>query len=590
MILLTLCEINLIHIYHKLTIKELNNKSIPILTKQDMVSAFWCTVLCYNIPNEEDFMERSKKYWPKFINPKDEPNHEYFIDLVNKGLVKQYGILSKEIVDRAEKEIKTICDLGLLECFLIWNDIVSFAKKNDIAVGTGRGSSVGSLVCYALEITKIDPIKNGLIFERFINKERLSIFGIDIDIDYKRRNEIFEYIKDKYGAECTAKASTYYKVGAKLAIKEAVKSLELPYEITEKICKFIPSNGNPYLKLKDYIGLGHFNMDIIPELKLLYSTNAEVKKVVNHAIEIQNQRRKGSNHHPSAILIASCPIREIVPISHITEDGYMVADADIFDCENAGILCLDVMGLNIVGTIHNTSLVVKRSVINFDINTIDYSDKKVFKYLSEGFLEKFNREMKIAYYKNYESDNFDDEMLQRILIDSAFFQENLDNWHIDKFDDIIASIALYHRRPDMIFHYVNGKKSRTNNSIDKIFSEILSETYGIILYQEQVMKILMKIGGFSAEKADISRRDICKIKHKNIATMKHEFVKAAVEKSYLKEIANSIFDEIERVTPHAFLKSHTIAYATLAYQAAYLSYYFSEEYSNNINNFDKEES
>lgn len=519
-------------------------------------------------------MENLNQYRPRFAVPNGKKADEYLRMLVFEGLTERYGkhlereiaseqekehIRSNEILQRAEEELIAVFSKDYADYILIWHDIIDYAKKRDIAVGTAHGTSGGSVVCYALGLTDIDPFAYGLLFERFINHERGGFLDIEIDVDVTRREEVCEYIKQKYGEDYVCKVSIYGTLKPRAAIMEAGLTIKMPYEEVSEICDLLPKYDRGQ-RLKDYLGKESDNTSYtLEKLKNLYETDQDIKRLLDIALTIEGKRRRGKRDE-SAVCISNELMCFSVPLLDTGNEPWLVTEYNKHECKSEGLMCLDIIGHKTLGVIQKVAAEVRKRNLNFTVKSINYFDKEVFHYLSG------------AYGKDGLSGVFQFE--------SKGIQKLLSQIKPDRMEDLFSAIAIY--RPglmELVPMFIQGKKNPSDiRYIDQCLKPILEETYGIILYQEQVMKILHEMGGFTMEKADIARSHIANRNSQEIKKLRGLFIEGATGKFILGEHAAKVFDELISLTPFTICKAHAAASATLSYQTAYLSYYFPMEY------------
>jgi len=477
----------------------------------------------------------------------------YFEKIAREELPKRYKSITKEIQERFEYEVKQIQKLGFAGYFLIVRDIINFAKKNNIAVGPGRGSAAGSIISYILGITNIDPIKHKLIFERFLNPERVSPPDIDVDFSDEERPKIIEFIVNKFGKERVAQIVSFQTLKTKQAIRDVARVLDIPLKDVDYINKKIPDT--PNITFSDLLNDEGFVSFI--------NQNPAYNELINYAMRIEGCLRQDSIH-PSGVVITPSNLTEYVPISipkDIEKSGlnYMT-QYNMSTLEKLGLLKFDILGLRNLSVIKHTLEMIKENQ-GKEI-TLDYenlNDEEVYKLLSQGDTSGIFQ---------LESDGMRD-ILKKI-------QPN-------KFDEIVAIIALFRPGPmKMIDEYIKRKKglSPIKYSLPELKKvETLKETYGITIYQEQVMEIAVKIAGFSFAQADILRRAMAKKKESEMLKMKKDFIEGAKKNKISEERAEELFEKLEQFAQYGFNKSHAAAYAILAYQTAYLKTHYNGEYT-----------
>ena len=470
-----------------------------------------------------------------------------FIFLKNKK--SDHEKLKKIYSDRLNHEINIINSMNYPSYFLIVSDYIRWAKNNSIPVGPGRGSGAGSLVAYSLDITDLDPIEFDLIFERFLNPDRISMPDFDIDFCEEKRDKVFEYLKSKYG-KGVAHIITFGKLKARMALRDIGRVLGLPYGHVDKICKMIPFDPSRPLTLQESINREpRFQNEINQSLK--------VKKLINLSLKLEGLNRNMATH-AAGVVIAGKELSDQIPlyIDHSSKLPLPSTQYDMYSSENAGLVKFDLLGLKTLTVIDKTVKMINKKNFNLDISTIDLKDKKVFDLLSTG------------------------ETTGLFQLESTGMREAIKQMKPNKFDDIIALVALYRPGPMSNIPLYNDCKNglKKPDYIHPSLEKILEPTYGIIIYQEQVMQIAQTLAGFSAGEADILRRAMGKKKRKELERQKERFVNGAVKNGIKKDLANYIFTKIEPFAEYGFNKSHAAAYALIAFQTAYLKTYYKEEF------------
>ena len=470
-----------------------------------------------------------------------------FIFLKNKK--SDHEKLKKIYSDRLNHEINIINSMNYPSYFLIVSDYIRWAKNNLIPVGPGRGSGAGSLVAYSLDITDLDPIEFDLIFERFLNPDRISMPDFDIDFCEEKRDKVFEYLKSKYG-KGVAHIITFGKLKARMALRDIGRVLGLPYGHVDKICKMIPFDPSRPLTLQESINREpRFQNEINQSLK--------VKKLINLSLKLEGLNRNMATH-AAGVVIAGKELSDQIPlyIDHSSKLPLPSTQYDMYSSENAGLVKFDLLGLKTLTVIDKTVKMINKKNFNLDISTIDLKDKKVFDLLSTG------------------------ETTGLFQLESTGMREAIKQMKPNKFDDIIALVALYRPGPMSNIPLYNDCKNglKKPDYIHPSLEKILEPTYGIIIYQEQVMQIAQTLAGFSAGEADILRRAMGKKKRKELERQKERFVNGAVKNGIKKDLANYIFTKIEPFAEYGFNKSHAAAYALIAFQTAYLKTYYKEEF------------
>ncbi len=501
--------------------------------------------------------EFGKTILPEFKIEEDITHLDFFKRLCNNGLKEKYGENpSKEVIDRMNYEISVIDQMGYVDYFLIVQDFINYAKSQNIPVGPGRGSGAGSLCAYLIGITNVDPIKFNLIFERFLNPERVTMPDFDVDFCYERREEVIDYVARKYGQDHVSQIITFGTMAAKAAIKDVARVLDMDYIKADEIAKLIPRELNITIEkaLKE-----------VDELNKMYLTDVEVKRVIDLALKVEGMPRHASTH-AAGVVITKEPVDSYVPL-YVNRDT-ISTQYIMTTLEELGLLKMDFLGLRTLTVIENSKKLIKQNY-NIDVDFGDYDDKEVYKMLGEG---KTNGVFQM---------------------ESPGFKQNIQKLKPDCLEDIIVMISLYRPGPmDQIPRYIANKKSQNITYTHKILEPILKPTYGCAVYQEQVMQIFRDVAGYSLGRADIVRRAMSKKKHDVMEKEREVFIKGAMERNVDKDSANKIFDEMADFASYAFNKSHAAAYAVVAYQTAYLKAHFKEEFmaatmNSYIGNLDK---
>jgi len=477
---------------------------------------------------------------PSFMVPDSYSADEYLKKLCYEGAKKRYENITGEIDERIKKELEVIEKMGFSEYFLIVWDLVNFARKNNIRVGPGRGSAAGSIVSYLLEITGIEPLRYGLLFERFLNEERKSMPDIDIDFCYEKRDEVIKYVTQKYGDRRVAQLITFGTMAARQAIRDAGRVMEVPYAEVDRIAKMIPMELNVTIKN---------SLDLAPDLKEIYENDKKIREVIDTAISLEGISRQDSIH-AAGVVISSEDLYNYTPIQRENE-GDIVTQYKMEDIQKIGLLKMDLLGLKTLSLIDKTLFLIKKTKnIDIDINNINLDNEETFSMLSEG------------------------ECLGIFQLESSGMRELVMNLKPTKFEDLIALLALYRPGPlqsGMVSNFVESKNGRRKiNYLHPSLEKILESTYGIILYQEQVMGIASELAGFSMSEADILRGAISKKKRSLLSKQKSKFMDGAKSKGIDEKAAVKIFELVNHFAEYGFNKSHSAAYAMISYQTAYL--------------------
>lgn len=491
---------------------------------------------------------------PEFDVPDGLTAEEYLEKLCMEGIRKRYNPVTPELMERLTYEINTIKKMGYVDYFLIVSDFIRYAKDHGIAVGPGRGSAAGSIVAYCLEITNIDPIRYNLLFERFLNPERVSMPDIDVDFCYERRQEVIDYVVRKYGKEKVVQIVTFQTMAARNVIRDVGRALDLPYTLCDAVAKTIPME----------IGM---NIDtalkVSKDLKEMYEENADVKQLIDMARKLEGLPRN-TGMHAAGVVIGRDSIDEYVPLARGGDDS-IITQFTMTTIERLGLLKMDFLGLRTLTVIQDAVKFIKQETgVDIDIDHIDYDDKKVFELITSGKTEG------IFQLESSGMKNFMKELKPQSL------------------EDVIAGISLYRPGPmDFIPNYINGKEHPEKITYDvPELQEILEPTYGCIVYQEQVMQIVMKLAGYTLGRSDLVRRAMSKKKTKVMEEERQNFVygnkaegvPGCVANGIDEKVANKIYDEMIDFAKYAFNKSHAAAYAVVSYQTAYLKYYYPVEF------------
>ena len=490
---------------------------------------------------------------PKYDVPDGYTSWEYLQKLCHDGLVRCYGEETKGLKERLDYELGIIQKMGYVDYFLIVWDFIKYAKDHGIAVGPGRGSAAGSIVSYCLEITTIDPIRYQLLFERFLNPERVSMPDIDVDFCYERRQEVIDYVTRKYGKDCVAQIVTFGTLAARGVIRDVGRVMDLPYAYVDSISKMIPQELGITIDKA---------LKMNPDLKKLYDTDETVTNLIDMAKRLEGLPRHCSMH-AAGVVICQKPVDEYVPLSRAA-DGTITTQFIMTTLEELGLLKMDFLGLRTLTVIQNAVLLARRKQPELNINQIDYNDQKVLDYIGTGKT---------------------DGVFQ---LESAGMKGFMKELKPHNLEDVIAGISLYRPGPmDFIPQYIRGKNDSSSITYDcPQLEPILAPTYGCIVYQEQVMQIVRDLAGYSLGRSDLLRRAMSK---KKAAVMEKERkifiygdeetgVPGCIKNGIDEQTANKIYDEMIDFAKYAFNKSHAAAYAVVSYQTAWLKYYFPVEY------------
>ncbi|KRO74179.1 MAG: DNA polymerase III subunit alpha, partial [Pelagibacteraceae bacterium BACL5 MAG-120813-bin20] len=451
--------------------------------------------------------------------------------------------------DRLDHELDIIIEMKYSSYFLIVSDYIKWAKNSDIPVGPGRGSGAGSLVAWCLSITDVDPIKFNLIFERFLNPDRISMPDFDIDFCEDKRDLVFEYLTKKY-KDSVAHIITFGKLKARMVIRDVGRVLGLPYGFVDSISKMIPFDPSRPQSLTQCIA-GE------PRLQKLINEDTRVKKLTDLSLKLEGLNRNVATH-AAGVVIADRKLTEVVPLYKDAAANLLLPSTqfDMYSAENAGLIKFDFLGLKTLTVINNTQKLAQKKDKNFNIENISYEDPKVFELLSSG------------------------NTVGLFQVESAGMRDALTHMKPNHIEDIIALVALYRPGPmSNIPTYNDCKHGRqTPDYLHPLLEDILKPTYGVIIYQEQVMQIAQKLSGFTAGQADLLRRAMGKKKRAELEKQKQGFIAGAVKNGIGKDVAAGIFLKIEPFAEYGFNKSHAAAYAIISYQTAYLKTYYPKEF------------
>ena len=490
---------------------------------------------------------------PKYDVPDGYTSWEYLQKLCYEGLERRYGNPSQELKDRLAYELGTIQHMGYVDYFLIVWDFIKYAKDHGIAVGPGRGSAAGSIVSYCLGITTIDPIRYQLLFERFLNPERVSMPDIDVDFCYERRQEVIDYVTRKYGKDCVVQIVTFGTLAARGVIRDVGRVMDLPYAFVDSIAKMIPQELNITIDkaLKEN-----------PELRKSYQSDETVKNLIDMAKRLEGLPRHCSMH-AAGVVISQKPVDEYVPLSRAA-DGTITTQFIMTTLEELGLLKMDFLGLRTLTVIQNAVALAKRKDPNLLIDQIDYNDQAVLDYIGTGKTDGI------------------------FQLESAGMKSFMKELKPHNLEDIIAGISLYRPGPmDFIPQYIKGKNDRASITYDcPQLEPILAPTYGCIVYQEQVMQIVQELAGYTLGRSDLLRRAMSKKKGDVMQKERQIFVygdeannvPGCIKNGINEKTANKIYDEMIDFAKYAFNKSHAAAYAVVSYQTAWLKYYYPVEY------------
>ena len=500
-------------------------------------------------------------HFPAYPLPDNITPDHYLKELCINGLKQKYTSLSTNIESRLNHELNIIKTMGYAGYFLITQDFVNYAKSNNIPVGPGRGSAAGSLVAYATGITDVDPLQYNLLFERFLNPERVTMPDIDIDFCIEGRDKVIDYIKDKYGHDSVAQIITFGTMKAKSVIRDVGRVLGMSYGEVDKIAKLVPNELNITLERA---------LKLNPELGEIANTSPTHKNLMDYSKVLEGCHRHASTH-AAGVVIAPGPLMDYVPLFKNSSTGDIATQVDMNGLEDLGLLKMDFLGLRNLTVINKAiELIAQRHNKQIDINKIDLKDQNVYKNI-------FSSANTIGVFQ-FESDGM---------------REYLTQLRPNCIEDLVAMNALYRPGPMAnIPEFINRKHGKSPIVyIDPQLEAILRETYGIIVYQEQVIQIASDIGGFTLAESDMMRRAMGKKKTKLMASYKIQFLKGAQANNVTENVAMELFELLEKFADYGFNKSHSVAYAMIAYQTAWLKHYYPIEFltaniSSNINDTD----
>ena len=491
---------------------------------------------------------------PHFDVPEGYDSWTYLNKLCHEGLVRRYPDKHEELLPKLDYELSVIQKMGYVDYFLIVWDFINYARTHGIPVGPGRGSAAGSLVSYTTGITNIDPIRYNLLFERFLNPERVTMPDIDIDFCYERRSEVIDYVIEKYGKDCVTQIVTFGTLAARGVIRDVGRVMDLPYNFCDTIAKNIPNELNITIDKA---------LTMNPELRSMYESDETVKRLIDMAKRLEGLPRHTSMH-AAGVVISQKAMDEYVPLSR-SSDGTITTQFVMTTIEELGLLKMDFLGLRTLTVISDAvKLVEKNHGIKIDVDNIDYDDKKVLDSIGTGRC---------------------DGVFQ---LESAGMKNFMKELKPQSLEDVIAGISLYRPGPmDFIPKYIKGKNEPESVTyVCKELEPILEPTYGCIVYQEQVMQIVQNLAGYTMGQADNIRRAMSKKKQYVIDAERQNFVygneeqgiKGCIANGISEQAANQIYDSMVDFAKYAFNKSHAAAYAVVAYQTAYLKYYYPVEF------------
>ena len=492
---------------------------------------------------------------PYFKAPDGMENQAYFEKLCWDGLERRYpGRVTRELRDRLEYEIDVVKKMGYTNYYLIVYDFINYAKSRDIPVGPGRGSGAGSLAAYCVGITDIDPIRYNLIFERFLNPERVSMPDFDVDFCYERRQEVIDYVNEKYGRDHVAQIVTFGTMAARAAVRDVGRVMGMPYQEVDRVAKLIPTDLKMTLK---------HALEVSPDLKAMYDSDPQVHELIDTSLKVEGMPRHASTH-AAGVVITREPATEYVPLS--TNDGLPVTQFNMVEIERLGLLKMDFLGLRTLTVIHDTEAAVRLREPAFRVSQIDYDDPATYAMMDNG------------------------ETVGLFQLESGGMTQLLVSMQAKNLEDIIALISLYRPGPmDSIPEYLRNRKdpSKIQYKTPQM-AHIVDVTNGVVIYQEQVMQICRELAGFSYGQADNVRRAMSKKKHKVMEAEREHFIygctdpgkecPGCVKNGIPAEVANQIYDDMVSFASYAFNKSHAACYAYVAFQTAYLKCHYPREF------------
>lgn len=521
--------------------------------------------------------------YPKYNPVTGQQPIDYFRDLIEAGLKKKYKVETPEIRERIEYEVGVISKLGYVEYYLIVWDYINAARERGISVGPGRGSGVGSIVAYLIGITDVDPIRYGLFFERFLNPERVSAPDFDIDFEDSRRSEVFEYVKEKYGYDRVCKIITFGTMAAKNAIKDVGRVLKVPYSELDKVTKAIPNTVRRPNIIAKVFGINQkpdAPDESVPELVEMYNNSDDIKKVVDIAYKLEDSPRQ-TGIHACGVIIGGDILDKHIPLAK--NDDIMTSQYVGGELEHLGLLKMDFLGLRNLSDIKQAiDLIKENHGVEVKFDEMEYDDPEVYKMLATG------------------------NTMAVFQLESGGFQKFMRDLQPTCLEDIIAGVSLYRPGPmDSIPTFVRNKHNPSEITyVNPLLESILDVTYGCIVYQEQVMKIVQVLAGYTLGRADSVRKMMGKKKLKDLQAEREVFlngcesingkpaVEGVIKRGMDKDVANKLWDEMEKFGSYAFNKSHAAAYAHVTYQTAYLKCHYEHEFltavlNNRITNADE---
>ena len=483
---------------------------------------------------------------PVYTSPDGSPNQQFFEKLCWDGLKARYSEITPELEERLNYEIGIITKMGFVDYYLIVYDFINYARSHNIPVGPGRGSGAASLCAYCCGITNIDPMKYNLIFERFLNPERISMPDFDIDFCYEKRPLVIDYVTVKYGDDHVCQIITFGTLAARGAVRDIGRVLDMPYAAVDKIAKLIPNQPGLNVTIEKALKLS-------TELKALYDSDEQVKELIDLAMKVEGMPRNASTH-AAGVVITDRPVVEYIPLQN--NDGQLVTQFPMTTIEELGLLKMDFLGLRTLTVVDNAEKMVQKYNPDFRIDRIPTDDAKTFKLLADG------------------------DTVGVFQFESGGMKSVLTGLHPVDIEDLIAVISLYRPGPmDSIPTFIqNRHHPQLIRYKHPMLEDILKVTNGCIVYQEQVMEICRKMAGYSYGQADLVRRAMGKKKADVMAAERSHFINGAAQNGVSEEVANDIFDEMAGFASYAFNKPHAAAYAYVAYQTAYLKAHYPKEF------------
>lgn len=493
-------------------------------------------------------LDLQSTHLPHFTPPQGKTREEFLKELVTQGLNKRYETIDDSISSRVDNELKVIRESGFVSYFLIVWDFIKYAKDNNIPVGPGRGSAAGSVVSYCLGITDLDPMRYSLLFERFLNAERISLPDIDIDFCYERRDEVISYVKRKYGTENVAQIITFGTMMAKAAIRDVARVMNFTYQEADRIAKLVPSDLNITLAQA---------LEQEPELMQLYKNDSRVTLLIDTAAVLEGVTRHASTH-AAGVVISEKGLSSYIPLFK-SSDNQLSTGYPMTSLEKIGLLKMDFLGLKTLTVIDQAVKIIKRTRSrDIDIQKLPLDDEKTYRLLKKA------------------------ESLGIFQVESHGMRDLLRKLKPTDFEDLIALLALYRPGPigsGMVDDFISRKHGRMKVRYDHpLLEKILKDTHGIILYQEQVMQIVNTLAGFSLSQADLLRRAISKKNPEVIQQQRKHFVEGCLRNNVDRAVADKIFNLIEYFSNYGFNKSHSAAYALISFRTAYLKAHFPVEF------------